>query len=105
MKHLRNPREQCCGKVPCSTWYLRSANCKSSCCALARVSVSARGVHVPTAETVGWWSGGLQDSASAFELLVPFLYATVKSNCCRNSNQRVIRPPVSFKVLREVRGL
>ena len=69
------------------------------------MSESARGIHVPTAETVGWLSGGLRESASAFELLVPFLYATVKSNCWRNSSQRVRRPPVSFNVLRDVRGL
>ena len=72
MKHLQSPRGHRCGRVPCSIWHLRSANCESFCCALARVSESARGIHVPTAETVGWLSGGLRESASAFELLVPF---------------------------------
>ena len=105
MKYLKSPGGDRCGRVPCSIWHLRSANCESFCCALARVSKLARGIHVPTAENVGWLSRGLQGSASAFELLVPFLYEMVKSNCWRNSSQQVRRPPVSFNVLRDVRGL
>ena len=87
MKHLQSSRGHRCGRVPCSIWHLRSANFESFCCALAKVSESARGIHVTTAEAVGLLSGGLRISASAFESLVPFLYAMVKSNCWRNSSQ------------------
>ena len=50
-------------------------------------------------------TGGHLARALVFVLVAPCLYSKVKLNCCKNNNQRIRWPPVSFMLFREVKGL
>ena len=95
-KHLRRPVGQSSRVVPSWCWSLRVDSWGSASWALIRTCGSVR--EAPVTSVVTSWSGGHLDNVSAFACRLPFLYSTVKLNCCRNSNQRASLPPVSLSM-------
>ena len=70
---------------------------------------NSQGCHGSQKDVLAGSSGGFavgrHDKQLALPLLVPGLYTTIKSNCCRSNIHQLTRPSKSFTVFSDTRGL